>query len=129
MVNKKEKKDKDQLQEESHEYIERQKRRGDILFEKWSKTDIGCGNPNTEKNIDIREIYDISPDKARLIAGAIENEERYLQDLNETIIQSDFSTTPENLLKIVKRGIANSNRDQMFHEVALDYPFTIIFLP
>ena len=111
---------KDKIKEEANRFMEQQKAKGDILYEKWSRNDIGCGNPSVEKNVDIREVYANSPHKGRLVARALENEEKHLESLHETVIQSTFTSTPENLLKIVKRGVANSNRAEMFTEVALD---------
>ena len=113
-------KKKDQIREEADRYLREQVVKGDILYEKWSGNEIGCGNPGIEKNVDIRDIYEKNPNKARLIARGLENQEKHLESLNETVIQSTFSTTPENLLKIVKRGVANSNRSEMFTEVSLD---------
>ena len=115
MVNK-----KDQLQESSEKFLEKSENRCNLLFEKWARNDIGRGDATIDQNVDIVKIMESNPSKARLIAQSLENEERHLSKLSETIIQSTFSTTPENLLKIVKKGVANSCRSEMFQEVALD---------
>jgi len=115
MINK-----KDQLNEEASKLVEKGKKKAEILYEKWSKNEIGRGNKNEPGNIDIVDIMEKNPAKAGIVAKALDNQERYMQTLSETVIQSNFSTTPENLLKVVKKGVANSNRSEMFTEVALD---------
>jgi hypothetical protein len=115
MINK-----KDQLQEEAQKFVERQEAKGKILYEKWSKNDIGCGDKSEKGNVDIRNIMETNPEKAMLVAKALENQERHLMNLDERTIASDYTTTPKNLLKIVKKGVANSNRSEMFTEVSLD---------
>ncbi len=111
---------KDQLNEEAQKLIEKGKVKANMLYEKWSKTDIGRGIQGDNTDVDIVKIMETNPNKARLVAKAIDNQERHLQTLSEAVIQSTFSTTPENLLKVVKKGVANSNRSEMFTEVALD---------
>lgn len=115
MVNK-----KDQLKEEANKVLERSENTNQMLVEKWSRTDIGRGDSSSPGNIDLVRLADSNPSKAKLVARAMENQEKHMKRLSETVIQSTFSTTPENLLKVVKRGVANSNRSEMFTEVALD---------
>jgi len=98
------------LREQAQSYLQRQKREGQILLEKWSKTEIGTG---------LRKLYKENADKARRVAKSIDNMERHLKQLNETIISQNFSTTPENVLKIVRIGTANSHRQDIFTEVPL----------
>lgn len=98
------------LQEEAQRYLQRQKTEGQKLFEKWSKTDIGSG---------LTKLYKENANKARNVAKAVENVERHLKQLNETIISQNFQTTPENVLKVVRIGSANSHRGDIFTEIAL----------
>ena len=114
-------KGKNQLQEEAKAYAEIQKQKGRKLLEKWARTDIGRGiGEDTKGRVDLVKLANTNLGKAGLIARAMENQERHLKQLNETTISSDFQTTPENVLKIVKKGVANSNRSEMFTEVTLD---------
>jgi hypothetical protein len=115
MINKKE-----QLNEEAARLIEKAEKKNTILYEKWAKTDIGRGSKYDELDVDLVSLMDKNPHKARLVAKAIDNQEKHCMDLREAVIQSTFSTTPENLLKVVKKGVANSNRSEMFTELALD---------
>lgn len=117
MVNKIE---NEQLQDESIKLMEKGRTRDNMLVEKWCRNDIGVGDSTDETNIDLSKLMDSNPAKARLVAKSIDNEEAYLQTLSETVIQSTFSTTPENLLKVIKKGVANSNRSEMFTELSLD---------
>lgn len=98
------------LEEQAKKYLQEQKMRGDRLFEKWQRTDIGYG---------LDKLYETNSHKARNVATWIQNEENHLKQLNETIISQNFSTTPENVLKIVRIGTANSHRGDFATEVAL----------
>jgi hypothetical protein len=101
---------KDRLEEEARRFLEKQAKEHEILLEKWRKTPIGVG---------LDDLYSENPAKARRVAKAIENQERYLKQLNETIISQNFQTRPENVLKVVRIGTANSHRGDIFTEVAL----------
>lgn len=103
---------KDQLQE----HIQTRAIQGRAFYEKWQKTDIG--RETGEKNKDIREVMEKNPAKAMNIARTLQNQERYLKTLSESVISTNFSVRPENLLRAVKIGIANSNRG----DFATEYP-------
>lgn len=97
-------------QEEAKKYLQEKQIIGDRMFEKWSRTDIGAG---------LKGLFSENAGKARNVAMSIENVERHLRQLNETIISQNFQTTPENVLKIVRIGTANSHRGDIFTEVPL----------
>lgn len=102
---------KDYLQEEAQKFFKEERIKGDRLLEKWSKTEIGTG---------LIELYNKNPEKARRVAKQISNEEAHLASLNETLISQNFGTTkPEDVLKVVRIGAANSHRGDIFTEVAL----------
>lgn len=101
---------RENLQESAKKYLEQRKMIGDKMFEKWSRTDIGSG---------LKNLFQENPNKARNVAMAVENTERHLKQLNETLISQSFQTTPENVLKIVRIGTANSHRGDIFTEVPL----------
>jgi hypothetical protein len=83
---------------------------GDKLIEKWVREGTGVGlDKLAESNIE----------RARNTAIAIQNQEKYLKGLQETVIATSFSTRPENLLKVVRIGVANSNRGEIFTEYPL----------
>ena len=78
------------------------------LFEKWSK------KKNLGEGMD--KIMDKNERKALGLAIVLENQENHLRNLSETVISSDFSTTPENVIRIVRLGYPNSVRGEIFHE-------------
>lgn len=79
--------------------------KADQLVEKWSKK-RGIGEKITEMEVK----------KARSTAVILENQEGHLAQLTETQISTSFSTTPENVMKIVRIGYPNSVRGEIFHE-------------
>ena len=87
----------------------------DRLIESWSKNNVG-----TTKLLDLAE-KDRS--KARNVAILLENQDIYnkqvLQLREDNQVSTDFQLTPLNLLKVVRIGAANSNRGNIFKEVAL----------
>jgi hypothetical protein len=98
------------LSSEGEAYLATRKTIGNKLVEKWNRTDVG---------VKLDALYDKNPQKARNTAILIENEEKYLKKLNEAIISQNFQTRPENVLKIVRIGSANSNRGDIFTEFPL----------
>jgi hypothetical protein len=82
------------------------------LIEKWSrKPEIGKG---------LQENFDANPEKVAATAYILENEERHLKRLTETQISTAFSTTPENVMRIVRLGYPNSVRGEIFLEWAME---------
>lgn len=79
----------------------------DRLVEKWSRSRPG---------IRLDKLYQENRHKARITALGLENQNRHLKGLSETQIKTEFSTVPENVLRIVRIGIANSNRGDIFTE-------------
>jgi hypothetical protein len=99
------------LQENKEKQISEYKQQGNILVEKWSKKPgIGEG---------LQESFDSNPDKVRGLGYALENQEAYLKKLTETQISTAFSTTPENVMRIVRLGYPNSVRGELFLEWAM----------
>lgn len=96
--------------------------KGNVLYEKWQKTDIG-----RDFGPDIRKVMETNPSKARNVAMALHNQEKYLQTLSEAIVSTNFSTRPENLLRAVKIGVANSCRGDIFTEYPLQTTDDAIF--
>lgn len=112
---------KNKLQEEAKKFLEQKNMSATRILEKWARTDIGRGLKESKKErVDLVDLANKDLNKAKLVASAMNNQEKHLQQLNETTISSDFQTTPENVLKIVKKGVANSCRPEMFTEVSLD---------
>ncbi len=94
-------------EQKAHELSERREY-GNRLYEKWSKTNgIGDG---------LDKIMDLSEEKARNIAVMLENQANHLKHLTETQISNSFSTTPENVLRVVRLGYPNSVRGEIFFE-------------
>lgn len=80
---------------------------GDKLVEKWAKKPgIGEG------------LKDMPEDKARSTSIILENQQDHLSRLTETQISTAFSTTPENVMRVVRLGYPNSVRGELF----LDWP-------
>ena len=86
--------------------------KADQLFEKWSKKS-GLG----EGMVDLK---DLDENRARALSIVLENEENHLDRLTETQISNSFSTTPENVLRIVRLGYPNSVRGELFLEWAME---------
>lgn len=84
----------------------------DKLLEKWNRRPEGAK---------LDRLYTVSKNKARSTAILLENQARHLKALREsgTQLSTSFSTTPENVLRIVRIGVANSNRPDIFTEWAL----------
>ena len=107
------------MRKEMNEAFKREEQKGQLservdftnrLFEKWSKKrNLGEGMIDLMNN---------NASKARSLALILENQEKHLQALTETTISSAFSTTPENVLRVVRLGYPNSVRGELF----LDYP-------
>lgn len=74
------------------------------LIDAWSKTEVGWG---------LVEMYNKNPHQARNLALALAQEQRYLK---ETMNAVQFQTTPENVMRIVRVGSANHNRNRMFSD-------------
>ena len=101
-----------QLKEEQKHILSERATRGDQLIEAWSKRpDVGKGLQDIAGN----DIW-----KARNTAIMLENEERHLTRLTETQISTTFSTTPENVIRIVRLGYPNSIRGDVFLEWAME---------
>lgn len=94
--------------------------RDDMLVERWHRTPVG---------VKLDKIYESNRGKARLVAHALEMQNRHMKSLKEagTLIKSAFQTTPENLLRIVRIGAANSNRSEIFNEWSLETPDDAFF--
>jgi hypothetical protein len=112
----------DDVKQELQEQIQSRNALANRFFEKWSKTDIGR---RTGK--DMRSIMESNPTKARNIAIALNNQEKHLKSLSESIVSTSFSVRPENLLRAVKIGVANSNRGEIFTEYPLQTTDDAIF--
>jgi hypothetical protein len=91
------------------------KQKGDRLVESWSRTPVG---------VKLDKLYAKNPDKARRVAFALRNEHAELTRLKEdgTQIKSVFNTRPENVLRIIRIGVAQSNRAEIGHEWQLVTP-------
>lgn len=84
----------------------------DRLVEKWSKTSgIGEG---------FDTLYEKDAKRARNLSLVLENQENHLGKLTETQISNSFSTTPENVLRVVRLGYPNSVRSELFLEWAME---------
>ena len=103
------------MKEEMSRHMESIKHKGDMLVEAWSKTPVG---------VKLDKLYAKNPDKARRVAFALRNEHSHLSRLKEegTQIKSVFNTRPENVLRIIRIGVAQSNRAEIGHEWQLVTP-------
>ncbi len=98
-------------EEESNRYLQERRIREQQALSKWSKFDL------TGKVL--KDLATKDERKAQRVAMIVENQERHLKKLNETIISQDFQTTPENVMKVVMIGSALSKRGDIFTEVPL----------
>jgi hypothetical protein len=104
---------------ELQEQIQSRRAVGNMLAEKWMRNDIGGS--------DLQKMMNVNPYKARNIAMALTSQENYLRSLSEAIVSTNFSVRPENLLKAVKIGVANSNRGEIFTEYPLQSTDDVLF--
>jgi len=109
---------KSSLQEEAKRFLENQNRLAERALSKWSKNSIGYG---------LQDLYAKNPAKAKYSAMMLENQERTLKQMSETMISQSFQTRPENVLKVARIGSANSKRGDFAHEVALQTTDDAIF--
>lgn len=96
------------LEEEKKTLLSERAEIGDRLVEKWDK-----------KKITEERLADLPIAKARGAAIILENQEDHLSTLTETQISTAFSTTPENVMKIIRLGYPNSVRGDIFYEWAM----------
>lgn len=101
--------------EDLKEHVASYKAIGDKLVEAWSRKPAG---------IKLERTYAKNPDKARRIAMALNQEAKYLKSLKEdgTQIKTALLTRPENVLRIVRIGVGQSNRANIGHEWQLVTP-------
>lgn len=107
---------KEMLKEEMKHELDRRYRIAESALDKWSSNDIG--------GKDLIKLDSINPKRARRVALGISLQENYIKrnwkQLNEALTSSNFTTTPEQVLKIVKLGLANSCRG----DIVVEYPLT-----
>lgn len=97
------------------EHLKSYAAKGDLLVEKWNRTNVG---------MKLDRLYAKNPDKARRVAYALRNQHAHLKSLKESgnQIKSIFQTRPENVLKIIRIGVGQSNRAEIGHEWQLTTP-------
>jgi len=101
------------LKVEAQTYLASRNQKMDRLLEKWMRTPIGVG---------LDRLAAKNRQRARNTALLIENQEKHLKKLTEATISQNFMTRPENVLKVVRIGSANSNRG----EFATEFPLTTV---
>jgi len=97
---------------ESKKRLSERNQKAEELIEEWSK------KPNIGENL--IEAYDKNPAAIRNLAFVLKNQEKHLQSLTETQISNAFSTTPENVMRIVRLGYPNSVRGEIFLEWGME---------
>ncbi len=98
--------DQMRIQEDRDNQLSERRLVGDQLFEIWSKKKgVGEG---------LLEAYDANPDKIRGLCYVLENQQNFLKKLTEDQTSSTFSTTPQNVMRIVRLGYPNSVRGEIF---------------
>jgi hypothetical protein len=96
----------EQKKEQMRQKLSERKRKASRLMEAWEKRgDVGKTLVN---------LYETDKTKAENLVIAVDNQEKYLQELNETQISTAFSTTPENVVRIITHGYPNSVRGEIF---------------
>lgn len=103
------------IKEEMKRELMMKNNRLDMLCEKWNRTKVGNG---------IDAIYAKSKSKGRSVSLALQTEMAHLKRLKESGVQirSALGTAPENVLKIIKIGVAQSNRSEFLNEWQLETP-------
>lgn len=101
-----------QKREEMKEKLSQRNEYADRLVEKWSRTKgVGEG---------FDDLYEKDAKRARNLSIVLENQENHLTNLTETQISNSFSTTPENVIRVVRLGYPNSVRGELFLEWAME---------
>lgn len=101
--------------QEMKERISQRNDYADRLFEKWA------GTPGIGQNME--EAYndsEIGKSKMRNLSIVLENQENHMGQLTETQLSNAFSTTPENVIRVVRLGYPNSVRGELFLEWAME---------
>jgi len=98
------------------------------ITENWMRTEFTQGNnvPATGKTYKsmLQEIAARNPHHARCIASAAQQEYNHMKKnkMNETTISTALSTHPENVIKVIMLGMANSIRPLAF----VEWPLTTV---
>lgn len=101
--------------DEAQSLMTERNRKADQLIEKWSRVrGIDLGDKLTE-------MAQEQPEKARNFALVLENEEKHLKRLTETQISDTFSTTPSNVMRVIRLGYPNSVRSEVFREFSMTH--------
>lgn len=102
---------KKSLKTDAQKYIANRNAKMDQLIEKWDVAGFS-----------LNELAEGKRHRARITAQMLENQSRHLKTLGEAIVSQNFLTRPENVLKVVRIGSANSNRS----EFATEFPLTTV---
>lgn len=78
------------------------------LIEKWARV------PGLDLGKKLYDLYESSPRKAENLAIILENQEKYLRSLSETVMSDTFITTPQNVIKVIRIGYPNSVANELF---------------
>lgn len=102
----------DSMKEEYQRLEESKRILGEQCVQKWSKFSL------FKEMIDL---YEKDPKKARRVATLVNNQEKALKQMRESVYSTAFSNSirPEHMLKSVYIGTANSKRGDIFTEMAL----------
>lgn len=101
--------------DEARSLMTERNRKADQLIEKWSRVrGLDLGNK-------LNEMAEAQPEKARNFALVLENEEKHLKHLTETQISDTFSTTPSNIMRVIRLGYPNSVRSEVFREFSMTH--------
>lgn len=80
----------------------------EMLIDKWAKV------PGLNLGKKLYDLYEENPSKASNLAIILENQEKYLRTLTETVISDTFITTPQNVVKVIRLGYPNSVANDLF---------------
>ena len=103
----------DQALQENSVFWSKKRAMAEQEVKNWSQVDIGGKQ--------LIDIYEKNPKKARYIAESLKMQEKVLSKMSETTLSTAFgaNTRPETVLRSVFLGNANSNRGNIFNEMAL----------
>lgn len=102
------------LNEEVIQELNNRNARADRLTEKWDR------KTGLVEYMGGMKLADLDDNKRRNTAIILENQERHLRQLSETMISNAFTgVTPQNVIRIIRIGYPNSVRGEIFHEFAM----------
>lgn len=105
--------------EQVHDFWRQRKQLEEACVQKWSKAKF---SESDRFGHELLSLYESNPNKGRFVAASVENQNNALKSMTESTMAQAFGPAlrPENFLKAVYIGTANSKRGDFLTEIALN---------